>query len=140
MWSRSWGWSMREPSTTAELTRHFLQRFFENDVLESDGETSTTMSRALAIVAAPGLILPFFLQNSYPQRSAWGRIEDQYFFVLFSFVAMAGVSLFEWEALFPERLDFLVLTPLPLRPGQLLRAKAAALGSFLSLSLLAANL
>lgn len=125
---------------TAELTRHFFRRFFENDVLESDGETTTTMARALAIAAAPGLMFAFFLQNSYPQRSAWGRIEDQYFFVLFSFVVMAGVALFELERLFSERLDFLVLTPLPLQPGQLLRAKAAALACLLGFFLLAANL
>ena len=120
--------------------QHFFRRFFENDALDSDGNASTTMARALAIAAAPGLMFAFFLQNSYPQRTAWGRVEDQYFFVLFSFVVMAGVALFEWERLFPERLDFLVLTPLPLHPGQLLRAKAAALGCLLAFFLLAANL
>ena len=131
---------MRKLNTTAELTRHFLRRFFENDLLESDGDTSTTVARGLAIVAAPGLILAFFLQNSYPERPVWGRIEDQYFFVLFSFVTMAGLTLFEWEMLFPERLDFLVLTPLPLRPKQLLFGKAAALSGLLGLFLIAANL
>ncbi|MBE7182066.1 MAG: hypothetical protein INR71_12830, partial [Terriglobus roseus] len=100
---------MREWETTAKLTKHFMRRFFENDVLESDGETSTTIARALAIVGAPGLIFAFFLQNSYPARTVWGRIEDQYFFVLLSFVATGGVAIFEWEMLFPERLDFLVL-------------------------------
>ena len=125
---------------TAQLTRHFFRSFFDNDVLDSDGETLTTVVRALSVVAAPGLILAFFLQNSYPQRSVWGRIEDQYFFVLFSFVAMGGVAIFEWETLFPERLDFLVLAPLPLRPRQLLGAKALALSAFMVMFLLAANL
>lgn len=130
---------MRRFGVTGELTRHFFRRFFDNDVLDSDGETVTTVVRALSIVAAPGLILAFFLQNSYPARPVWGRIEDQYFFVLYSFVAMAGVAIFEWEMLFPDRLDFLVLAPLPLRPRQLLLAKAIALGGFLALFLVAAN-
>jgi hypothetical protein len=124
---------------TGVLTTHFFRRFFDNDVLDSDGETVTTVVRAASVVAAPGLILAFFLQNSYPQRSTWGRIEDQYFFVLYSFVAMAGVAIFEWETLFPDRLDFLVLGPSPLRPRQMLLAKAAALASFLAFFLVAAN-
>ncbi len=119
--------------------RHFFRRFFDNDVLDSDGEAITTVVRAVSIVAAPGLVLAFFLQNSYPGRPVWGSIEDQYFFVLYSFVAMAGVAIFEWEMLFPDRLDFLVLAPLPLRPRQLLLAKALALGGFLALFSVAAN-
>ncbi len=131
---------MHRFSITADLTRHFFRRFFDNDVLDSDGEAITTVVRAVSIIAAPGLIVPFFLQNSYPARSVWGRIEDQYFFVLYSFVAMAGVAIFQWDTLFPDRLDFLVLAPLPLRSRQLLLAKAAALGGFLALFLVAANL
>jgi hypothetical protein len=66
-------------------------------------------------------------------------IEDHYFFVLFSFVVMGAVSIFEWEMLFPDRLDFLVLTPLSLKPLQLLAAKATALICFLGLFLFACN-
>ena len=70
----------------------------------------------------------------------WGRIEDEYFFVLFSFVAMGAVAIFEWEMLFPDRLDFLILTPLPLPSLQMLVAKAVALAGFLVLFLVGANL
>ena len=66
-------------------------------------------------------------------------IEDHYFFVLFSFVVMGAVSIFEWEMLFPDRLDFLVLTPLSLKPLQMLAAKAIALIGFLGLFLFACN-
>jgi hypothetical protein len=118
---------------------YFFQRFFENDVVQSGGDTVTTVVRALAVVAVPGLMVAFFLQNQYWRSSAWGKIEDQYFFVVFSFAAMAGVAIFEWEMLFPDRLDFLVLSPLSLRQGQMLAPKAAALGGFLALFLLAAN-
>lgn len=123
-----------------ELTLHFFRRFFENDVVQSGDDMVTTVIRALAIVAAPGLMFAFWLQNQYPQRTRWGRIEDEYFFVMFSFVAMAGVAIFEWEMLFPDNLDFLVLTPLPLRRWQMPAAKGAALAMFLGLFLGAANL
>jgi hypothetical protein len=115
---------------TRILVDHFFRRFFDNDTLQVDGDTQTTVVRALAIVAAPGLMIAFFLQILYPakpfQRPPWLVIEDHYFFVLFSFVVMGAVSIFEWEMLFPDRIDFLVLSPLSLKPVQMLAAKAAA--------------
>ena len=129
---------MRE-TRMRELTLHFFRRFFENDVIQSGEDMITTVVRALAIVAAPGLMFAFWLQNQYPQRTRWGRIEDEYFFVMFSFVAMAGVAIFEWEMLFPDQLDFLVLTPLSLRKWQMPVAKATALAMFLFLFIGAAN-
>ena len=66
-------------------------------------------------------------------------MHDQYFFVLTSFVVMGAVSIFEWEMLFPDRLDFLVLSPLSVKPLQMLSAKVAALLGFLVLFLAASS-
>jgi hypothetical protein len=129
----------KEPSVFRTLVRYFFARFFANDVIQSNGDTVTTVVRALSIAAVPGLMLAFFLQNQYPARDVWGRIEDHYFFVLYSLLVMAGASVFEWEMLFPDRLDFLVLSPLSLLGRQMLCAKAVALGGFLGLFLVAAN-
>src|ERR1700761_6037017 len=129
---------MRETSVR-ELTRHFFRRFFENDVVQGGDDMVTTVVRALAIVAAPGLMFAFWLQNQYVRRSQWGRIEDEYFFVMFSFVVMAGVATFEWEMLFPDRLDFLVLTPLSLKRWEMPAAKAIALTMFLALFVVASS-
>jgi hypothetical protein len=126
-------------SATRMLTHHFFRRFFDSDTVQMEGETLTTVIRAISVVAMPGLTLAFFLQNQYPRRSQWGAIQDQYFFVLFSFVVMGAVAIFEWEMLFPDRSDFLILTPLPLKPLQMLAAKAAALIAFLMLFLGSAN-
>jgi hypothetical protein len=122
------------------LVNHFFRRFFDSDSIQLEGETLTLVTRAIAMVAAPGLITAFFLQNQYPQRSMWGRMEDQYFFILFSFVVMGAIAVFQWEMLFPDRLDFLVLTPLPIKPWQLLTAKVTALICFFSLFLFGANI
>lgn len=130
---------MRDPAVFKTLSRYFFSRFFENDLLEANGDTLTTAVRALAMAAAPGMMIAFFLQNQYPQRTMWGRIEDRYFFVLYSFVVMAGVAIFEWEMLFPDRLDLLVLSPLPLKSRTMLAAKLTSLGCFLGTFLIAAN-
>jgi hypothetical protein len=118
---------------------HFFRRFFDNDTIRVEGDTTTTIARAIGAVAAPGLLVAFFLQNQYPKRSLWGRIEDQYFFVLISFVVMSAVTIFEWEMLFPDRIDFLVLTPLPLVRKQLMESKALALVCFLLVFLVGSN-
>ena len=131
---------MRRPtSITGILIGHFFRRFFDNDTIQVDGDTATTVVRALAAVAAPGLMVAFFMQNQYPQRTRWGRIEDQYLFALFSFVTMAVVTIFEWEMLFPDRLDFLILTPLAIKPRQMLAAKAVALAGFIAMFVVGAN-
>jgi hypothetical protein len=126
-------------SVTRTLIGHFFRRFFDNDTVQVDGDTQTTVVRALAIVMVPGMRVAFFLQNRYP-TSPWFAMHDQYFFVLTSFVVMGGVSIFEWEMLFPDRPDFLVLSPLSVKPLQMLAAKAAALIGFLTLFLVACNI
>jgi hypothetical protein len=125
-------------SVTRTLVDHFFRRFFDNDSIQLDADTQTTVVRALAIVMVPGMRVAFFLQNRYP-TTPWLAMHDQYFFVLTSFVVMGAVSIFEWEMLFPDRLDFLVLSPLSVKPVQMLAAKAAALVAFLTLFLVASN-
>lgn len=121
------------------LVEHFFRRFFDNDTLQAEGDTRTSVVRAFAIVAVPGLMFAFWLQNQYPQRGVWGSIEDQYFFVMFSVVVMGMAAIFEWEMLFPDRLDFLILSPMSIKPRQMLGAKAAALGGFIGLFLAGCN-
>jgi hypothetical protein len=127
-------------AVTRLLVKHFFRRFFDNDTLQAEGDTQTTVVRALSIVAVPGLMTAFWLQNQYRWAPLWGAIEAEYVFVLISFVVMGAVAIFEWEMLFPDRLDFLVLSPLPLRPWEMLAAKADALLGFLALFLVSCNL
>jgi hypothetical protein len=131
-----------ESRVTRTLIGHFFRRFFDNDSVQVEADTQTTVVRAIAIVTAPGMAIGFLLLNQYPPqppRPLWATVGDQYFFVLFSFVVMAAVSIFEWEMLFPDRLDFLVLSPLSVRPFQMLSAKAAALFAFLLLFLISSD-
>lgn len=129
----------RKQNRTAILVGHFFRRFFDNDTIQVEGDTLTTVVRAISAVAVPGLMVAFFLQNQYPRRSLWGSIEDQYFFVMFSFAVMGMVAIFEWEMLFPDRLDFVILSPLPLKPRQMLTAKLTALVTFMALFLVGCN-
>ena len=91
------------PTINRVLAEHFFRRFFDNDTVQPDGDTLTTVVRAVSIVAVPGLMVPFFLQTHYHSLPLWGAIEVRYFFVLLSFVVMGAVAIFEWEMLFPDR-------------------------------------
>lgn len=122
------------------LRNHFFRRFFDNDTLSSAGDTQASVVRALCLCAVPGLMVAFWLLPSYPGRQIWAVAADRYFFVLYSFVAMGIVTTFEWEMLFPDRADFLILLPLPVKARVLFYAKAKALLTFLTLFLGAANI
>lgn len=128
------------PTTARILLHHFFRRFFDNDTLSLDAETETTVIRALCAFAVPSLMVAFWLLPSYPGRQPWTVAADRYFFVLYSFVAMGVAATFEWEMLFPDRADFLILLPLPLKSRELFRAKGLALLAFLGMFLVAANL
>ena len=131
----------RPQSTRSQtLYHHFFRRFFDNDTISLDGETETTVIRALSGAAVPGLMVAFWLLPHYPNRNLWATAADRYFFVLFSFVVMGAVTTFEWEMLFPDRADFLILLPLGLKSGELFLAKAKALLAFLGMFLVAVNI
>jgi hypothetical protein len=136
----------KTPSYTVEqmraraLHQHFFRRFFDNDTLSSGGDTTTSVVRALCFCSVPGLMVAFWLLPAYPGRNAWATAADRYFFVLFSFVAMGVVTTFEWEMLFPDRADFLILLPLPLKARELFVAKGRALLTMLAVFLAASNL
>lgn len=120
------------------LFKHFFRRFFDNDTTQMEGDTVISVVRAACAVAVPGLMYAFFLQMAYPPRpprTPWGRIEDEYFFVLFSFVVIGIVSIFKWEMLFPDRIDFQILIPMPLKGPQMPAAKVSALIAFFTIFL-----
>ena len=129
------------PQTRARTLRnHFFRRFFDNDTLSSAGDTQASVVRALCFCAVPALMVAFWLLPCYPGRPVWAIAADRYFFVLYSFAAMGIVTTFEWEMLFPDRADFLILLTLPLKTRDLFYAKARALLTFLAIFLCAANI
>jgi len=126
------------------LARHFFGRFFDNEIVSQQGDMRTNVVQAFGLVATPGMFVPFYM---IPQRTRfdqpflhnWILISDYYFFVLYSMVVMGLVMVFEWDAIFPDRKDYLILTPLPLSGRGIFAGKTAALMAFLGLFLLDAN-
>lgn len=120
------------------LVRHFFGRFFDNEIVSPQGEILTNVTQTLALLATPGLLVAMYL---LPHRSfGWTLVADRYFFVTYSMIVMGFVMVFEWDALFPDRRDYLILRPLPIPLAQIFAAKVAALLLFLALFTVDINL
>ena len=124
------------------LTRHFFRRFFDNDTPlcrrrnRDDGDSRAGFLRC----AEPDVCLLVAAGLSGASAARFGRSKGiAISFVLFSFVVMGVVATFEWEMLFPDKADFLILLPMPLKPRELFYAKGMALLAFLGMFLVATN-
>ncbi len=126
------------------LTRHFFSRFFDKDSLSQDADERANVVQIVAMLALPGAIICLFLIADHPLiRSEvtrlWLRAGDRYVFVCYSMVVMGFVMTFKWDSLFPDRRDYLILTPLPISLREFFAAKALSLGAFLVLFIVAIN-
>jgi hypothetical protein len=61
----------------------------------------------------------------------WAQVNHHFFFVMYSFVAMGLVTVFEWDLFFPDRLDVFVLGTLPIAPWRLFLARVSAIAIFI---------
>ena len=57
----------------------------------------------------------------------WVQVNHHFFFVLYSFVAMGIVTVFEWDLFFPDLLDIFVLGTLPLAGHRVFLARVGAI-------------
>lgn len=128
------------------LVEHFRRRTLEPE--DAAGERGITLFHVISLLAAPGVLLPFVLlvkslRVSFFnfQRGVLASIAeaDRLFFVIVAMTVMGLVTLATWDALFPDRKDYLSLLPLPLRARDVFLAKLIALAQLLAAFFLAAN-
>jgi hypothetical protein len=120
-----------------ELVRHFFGRFFDKESLSPQGQPEAGLMQTLGMLAPPGAFVCILMMVLHPQR--WELVGLRFLFICYSMIAIGVVMVFEWDALFPDRRDYLILTPLPLRTFTLFLAKMAALSMFLAIFLAAIN-
>jgi hypothetical protein len=122
----------------APLVRHFFGRFFDNEFVAQNTDMQVTVTKLLALLASPGVLLPLFRYTTYlglDAQPADVRLAvlwfDRCFLLSFAVVVMGGVTVLEWDALFPDRRDYASLIPLPIRARTIFLAKVSALILFL---------
>lgn len=136
-----------EPQRIGEfraLVGHFFTRFFAGEVASEDRDTKTHVVQAACALAIPPLIFALYLYPAYhlPRhvlRSYWAQAGDHFFFVLYSFVCLGLITIFEWDLLFPDVLDVFVLSPLPVTFLRLIAARVTAIFLLVACALLDSN-
>ena len=95
------------------LIRHFFGRFFDTEALSPQGDPQANVTQTLGILAVPSA---FFVLVFRPLGLfGWSLVAVRYIFLSISMIVMGFIMVFEWDALFPDRRDYQILTPLPLR-------------------------
>jgi hypothetical protein len=123
---------VRQPERTqfVLLLRHFLERFFNHETASATGDGKTRLVQIACAAGLPGLVVAVYLWPVYhhvivyPQDHPfadmpvpyWAQVNHHFFFVMYSFVAMGLMTVFEWDLFFPDILDVFVLGTLPISP------------------------
>jgi hypothetical protein len=126
------------------LTEHFFGRFFDRDSISRSGDEKANVVQVVAMLALPGAILSLFMIVDHPLirselQRLWLRAGDRYTFICYAMVVMGFVMTFKWDSLFPDRRDYLILTPLPISLREFFAAKVVSLCGFLLLFVTAIN-
>jgi hypothetical protein len=132
------------PERFKTLVRHFFGRFFDKDSLSEDADERANVVQIIGILALPGAIISLFMMVDHPMIQSeltrlWLRAGDRYGLIAYSMAVMGFVMTFKWDSLFPDRRDYLILTPLPISLREFFAAKVIALCAFLILFAVAIN-
>ncbi len=124
----------------ALLVRHFLRQLFDSEIVPRQAEARVTLIQILALVATPGFVIMCILLRKYarlaplPAAAAHlASLNERCLFIYFSMVVIGFVAVLQWDSLFPDRRDYLFLSPLPITERNLFVSKAASLCVFLAL-------
>ena len=138
--------AVREPerSQFSHLLRHFLERFFNHETASPGGDAKSRLILIACATGIPGFVVALYLWPLYHRMfgghpTYWMTVNHHFFFVVYSFVALGMITVFEWDMFFPDLLDIFVLTTLPISDGRLFRARVAAIAILIGGFLVDAN-
>ena len=135
-----------QPNQFRLLVAHLLDRFFNNEMVTVGGETLPLIITIAGVIAVPTLVAAVFAYPPYhafppkpPVPPYWDRTAEHLLYVVYSLVAMGAVTVFEADMLFPNLLDILVLSTLPIPHRRMVLARVTATLVFLVLFLFGIN-
>jgi predicted permease len=128
------------------LVRTFFGRFFDNDVTGDARDVRTMFFAFLAVMAVPGVVVPFFLANQTTTLPGWDLVArdrgvdylramaraDKVFYLGYAMISAGVVSALTWGSLIVDRRDGLILGALPVRAVTIVGAKLVALAAFVA--------
>lgn len=122
-----------EPTDLRLLTRVFLRRLIDNDLISPHADRHESLALLFAMVVSVAVFVTFFLSTNYlaafiqlPGPTALSALSDRFLFISASMVVSALAALMVWDALALEMRDVAILGPLPISAQTIIRAKLAA--------------
>ena len=137
---------MRATSIHSTLTRHFLRRFLENDLISPEADRSQLLAVVGAALFSVTLLISLFMSFAYiglprtPSQLALSALNDRYFYISLSMVVSALLAVAQWDSLVVDVRDAAILEPLPVRPTRIRRAKLGAVAILGGAAALVVNL
>jgi hypothetical protein len=119
--------------TVRLLTRLFIRRILDNDLISPHADRHDSLAVLYAVVVSLAVFVTFFVSIPYlsafiqlPGVTALSALPDRFLFIAASMAICAVAALFVWDALALEPRDAGILGPLPIPPGTITRAKLLA--------------
>jgi hypothetical protein len=132
------------------LVRLFVARIFRGGG-DADAEgLDLGVGLVLTLLAMPGGFVSLLLLEKYGTFAQWLRgvanvdvlqaaLPDEYFFIVLSMTVTGAVAVWRWDAIFPDRRDYINLVPLPIGTKTIFSANLVAVGFLAGLVALDVN-
>lgn len=139
---------MNQPRPFRLLHKLFQDRFFESDDVSPGGGFQTNINQVLGFLLTSGFVVTYLMAPAFGQivnrnrgvALSWALRGLQLFSPSYTFAVIGFATFFEWDMLFPNRRDFLILAPFPIRLRDLFAAQLTALLKFLGLLIFAVSI
>ena len=138
------------PEATASrgglLTRHFLTRLVDNDLVSPDADAHKGASVGLAMLLSAGTVITMLMGAKFimtvrpmPAVNAVEYLDDALLYVTLSMLLLAIVAVVAWDGLALDARDEAILGPLPIPRALIVRAKLQAMALLAAAVLVALN-
>lgn len=143
-------WKVYRARPFARLVRLFTARIFRGSGDNDSEGMDLSVGLILALLALPGGFVSVILFPKYGTLLQWMRgvvnadpiatsLPDEYFFIALSMAVTATVAVWRWDNIFPDRRDYLNLSPLPISSRTILLANLTAVTYFAALIAVVVN-
>jgi hypothetical protein len=130
-------WEIYRQHPFWRLVEVFVARVFRGGGDSDSDGVDLGIGLVLMLLAMPGGFVSILLFNKYGSLLQWLRNQsnvdtlsiafpDEYFFIVLSMTVTGAVALWRWDAIFPDRRDYINLVPLPVSTRTIFSANLTA--------------